>query len=76
MDFLPKQVKTQNGAGGFSFWKFLKKNFFGEVLDPFELPTGRNLKYLQKNGVLEFLEQVICPGSSSPCLKLDRKFPH
>ena len=62
MDFLPKPLKTQNGAGGYSFWIFFQEKNFGEVLDPFELPTDRNLKYSQKNGVLEFLERVLCPG--------------
>ena len=35
---------------------FPKKKNLGEVPDPFELPTGRNLQFLQKNGSLEFLE--------------------
>ena len=47
------------------FEKF-SKEFFDEVPGPFVLPISRNLKYL-KNGVLNFLEPVICPGLSSPC---------
>ena len=36
-------------------FEIFSKEFFGEVPDPFELPTGRNLKYLQINGLLKIL---------------------
>ena len=39
--------------------KFEKK--FGEVLDIFELPHGRNFWYLEKNGVLKFFERLHHP---------------
>ena len=42
-------------------FEILSKKFFGEVLDPYQLSNGRNFKYLQKNGVLKFLEQVTHP---------------
>ena len=32
---------------------FFEKNF-GEVLDLYQLPIGRNFEYLEKNGVLQF----------------------
>ena len=35
------------------------------VLDPFELPHERNFEYLEKKGVLKFLEQVVRPGNFS-----------
>ena len=43
---------------------FSKKNF-GEVLDLYQLTHGRNFEYLEKNGVLKFLEQVFYPGKFS-----------
>ena len=39
-------------------FEMFKKNIFGEVLDPYQLPNGWNFKHLQKNGVLRFFEQV------------------
>ena len=57
--------------GTFNNYQLTKKNLskkknFGEVLNPFELPTGKNGKYFLKNGGLKFLEQVICLGWSIP----------
>ena len=57
------------GLAALIFEIFSKKNF-GEVPDPFELPTSKNSKYLLKSGVLKILEQVTCPSWSSPWLKL------
>ena len=42
-------------------FEIFSKNFFGEVLDQYQLLNGRNFKYLQKNGVLKFLERVFHP---------------
>ena len=43
---------------------FVEKNFekeFGVVLDPFELPHGRNFEHLEINGVLKFFERLTRP---------------
>ena len=45
--------------------RYSKKKKTGGVLDHIQLPYGRNLRYLQKNGVLKILEQVNCPGQFS-----------
>ena len=37
----------------------------GEVLDQFQSPIGRNLRYLSKNGVLKIFERVNTPGQFS-----------
>ena len=42
-----------------------QKIFFGEVLDLYQLPHERNFEYLEKNGVLKFLEQAFRPGNFS-----------
>ena len=34
---------------------------FGVVLDPLQLPQGRNLQYLGKNAVFKIWEQLINP---------------
>ena len=52
--------KLRKGVAPILFEIFSKK-FFGEVLDQYQLPNGRNFKYLQKNGVLKFLEWVHHP---------------
>ena len=52
--------KLKMGVAVF-FLKFFQKKNFGEVPDPFVLPTRRNLNYLEKNGILKFFERVICP---------------
>ena len=36
---------------------FFEKNF-GEVLDLFQLPIGRNFEYLEKNGVFKFFKSL------------------
>ena len=36
---------------------FFKKNF-GEVLDLYQLPIGRNFEYLEKNGVFKFFKSL------------------
>ena len=41
---------------------FQKKNF-GEVLDLYQLPHERNFEYLEKNGIMKFLERVFRPGN-------------
>ena len=38
------------------FVKISFQKIFGEVLDPYQLPHGKNLGYLEKNGVLKFFE--------------------
>ena len=52
--------KLRKGLAAILF-EIFSKNFFGEVLDPYQLPNGRNFKYFQKNGVLKFLERVQYP---------------
>ena len=47
------------------FVEILEKNFFGEVLDLYQLPHGRNFEYLEKNSVLKFLKRVFRPGNFS-----------
>ena len=50
----PLDLKRRGGRdiqGRKNFFK--KKKNFGEVPDVFELPAGRNLKHLYKNGVLK-----------------------
>ena len=47
------------------FVEILKKIFFGEVLDLYQLPHERNFEYLEKNGVLKFLERAFRPGNFS-----------
>ena len=47
------------------FVEIFKKIFSGEVLDLYQLPHGRNFEYLEKNGVLKFLERVFRPGNFS-----------
>ena len=36
---------------------FFEKNF-GEVLDRYQLPIGRNFEYLKKNGVFKFFKSL------------------
>ena len=36
---------------------FFEKNF-GEVLDQYQLPIGRNFEYLEKNGVFKFFKSL------------------
>ena len=52
--------KLHKGLAAILF-KIFPKKIFGEVLDPYQLPNGRNFKYLQKNGVLKFFERVQYP---------------
>ena len=47
------------------FVEIFTKKCFGEVLDLYQLPHGRNFEYLEKNGILKFLERVFCPGNFS-----------
>ena len=61
MPATPRYVsKLCKGKAPIPFEIFPKK-IFGEVLDPYQLPNGRNFKYLQKNGILKFFEQVQYP---------------
>ena len=57
-----------NGNGPFwpKFWMalatlfvgiFFQKNF-GEVLDLYQLPIGRNFEYLEKNAVFKFFKSL------------------
>ena len=38
--------KLREGLAATFFEIFLKTIFFGEVLDPYQLPSGRNFEYL------------------------------
>ena len=44
-----------------TLFEIFSKKIFGEVLNPYQLPNGRNFKYLQTNGVLKFFERVQYP---------------
>ena len=46
--------------------RYFKKKKFGEVLDLYELPHGRNFQYLLKNGVLKFFAEPRLPPSRCP----------
>ena len=43
---------------------FFEKNF-GKVLDLYQLPIERNFEHLEKNGVLQFFEQVAGPDDNA-----------
>ena len=43
---------------------FFQKLFF-EVPNPYQLLHGRNIGYLEKNGILKFFEPVIRPSNFS-----------
>ena len=43
---------------------FFEKNF-GEVLDLYQLPIERNFEYLEKNGVLQFLDRLEGPDNNA-----------
>ena len=48
-----------------SVQRFFKTKKTGEVLNQFQSPIGRNLRYLSKNGVLKIFERVNTPGQFS-----------
>ena len=45
--------------------KFFFEKFFGEVLDLYQLPIERNFEYLEKNGVLQFLDRLAGPDDNA-----------
>ena len=47
------------------FVEIFSKKIFGEVLEQYQPPHWRNFEYLEKNGVLKFLERVFRPGNFS-----------
>ena len=41
------------------------EKIFGEVLDLYQLPIGRNFEYLEKNGVLQFFIRLAGPDDNA-----------
>ena len=45
--------------------EFFFEKKFGEVLDLYQLPIGRNFEYLEKNGVLQFFIRLAGPDDNA-----------
>ena len=57
----PKKISTNTVARAVQNFD----QFFGEVLDLYQLPIERNFEYLEKNGVLQFLDQLAGPDDNA-----------